>query len=182
MTFAHDSKGYQLRGTRYFVEVGARKVFRTVRIAIGGSGAACLYGDRMWQRDLLRLVKSHDRGRISPQVVADYLARINYRAHLSTPDKTVGPRCIVAWRYREGGRLKRNSGHQFYTGLSKDSETASLPWIMNGADIHALVSTMWAHTPELMDKVRAGESVASLYEAMNAELAQLPETPDEKLR
>ena len=35
---------------------------------------------------------------MSPYLVADYLAQLNNEVHEGVKDKSVGPRCVVAWR------------------------------------------------------------------------------------
>jgi hypothetical protein len=55
---------------------------KSLRIAIGGTGGYyLLQKNPEWQRDLLRLVNAHDRGKVSDHVIADHLARLNYEAH-----------------------------------------------------------------------------------------------------
>jgi hypothetical protein len=184
LALTDNRKQYLFRGNRYFAQVGPAKLMRTPRIAIAGSGAPSLIGDRTWQRELLRLVNTHDRGRAPPKAVADFLASVNHRAHLNTQDGSVGPSCIVAWRYRLNTRNTRNnSGHTFYSGLLPAGGTESLPNIDHGNDIHALVGTISPFMIEAIERLQSGESDGQLdEEAANALLNRLPQAPDETLR
>lgn len=93
-------------------------------LAIIGSGAKHLGKDKRWQRDILRLLKASDRGQITPHVVADRLATLNYEAHGADP--LVGPRCIVVWRHHNG-RIHFGGDHLCYTGTVRESDSARLP-------------------------------------------------------
>ena len=98
--------------------------------------------------------------------------------HLALRDASVGPRSIVAWRHRKGSRHKGGGGHQFYTGAERDG-TDPLPTIVNGMDVRALVSVLM---PQFM-KMRPGEPPPEFTpDDINAELAKLPDKPDETLR
>jgi hypothetical protein len=166
---------------RYTRHVTREAAGRTPRLALGGSGAVRLLGNRRWMRALLRVVNAHDRGVVSPHLVTDHLAAISN--DVSVADKTVGPRCIVAWRYRKGGIHKGGGGHQFYTGITRDRSSTALPQIGNGMDIAALVKASWGSMMETFEALRRGEPAPEIdSERLNAELAKIPETPDEHLR
>jgi hypothetical protein len=182
LALSADRRQMVFRNTRWVVST-EHVPQRTPRFALAGSGAAILAGDRLWRRPLLRLVKAFDRRLVAAQTVADALAALNLRVSQSLADRTVGPRCIVAWRNRRTGVHRGGGGHQTYTGLTRDSNTPSLPSIGNGLDIHALVQVFMPHTMKQLDAIRDGTSAPELdTEALNAGLAQLPEGPDENLR
>jgi len=185
MVFAPDRKSFAFRYTRRVIEKPAQATVRTPRFGIGGTGAPYLIQDKKWMRKLLRVVKANDRGRVSSLAVADHLAHLNYEVHLGTPDKSVGPRCIVVWRYRKGGFHKGGGGEQYYTGMTRDaSGPPLLPTIGNGMDIRALIDALMPRTMKMFEAMRAtGEPAMELdKDELNAELAHLPDEPDENLR
>ncbi len=183
LAFAPDRKTYSFRYTRHVVNPAADRPHRTPRIGLAGSGAICLLRDRRWIRDLLRLVRACDSKRVPPLVVADQLAKINELAHRNTADGTVGPRCIVAWRHRKLGVHVGGGGHQFYDGTKRTGDSGALPTIANGMDVQALVQAMMPHVMAQMSKLLTGGSAGELDVAkMNADVAKLPEHPDENLK
>jgi hypothetical protein len=155
------------------------------RIGVAGSGG--FYFHRKggtWRRDLMRLVKAHDRGKVSAHLVADELAKLNYEAHRNVRDGTVGPRCIVAWRRRPEARKDRPAGqHQFYTGVDRDRNCPSIPTISRGADMQALVDIFMGQFQRKIAEhgVAAGASDFD-YGELGRLLAGIPDQPDEKLR
>lgn len=191
MAFAPDRKSYSFRYTRHVVDsLTSAKARRPPRLALGGTGG--LYLDRLdrdkkRQRSLLRLVGASERGRLSPYAVADHLASLNNEVHLGIRDKSVGPRCIVAWRHRKEGLHGGGGAQQSYTGTTRDSDSPTLPTIANGMDIQAIVSVIVPHMMPQMsanfDTMLAGEPLKDLdVDELNAELGRLPDEPDENLR
>lgn len=179
LVFAPDRKSYKFRYTRLVTErrKGAQ---RTPSLAIAGSGAPHLLKDRRWMRRVLRLVKAHDRGRVSAKTVADALAALNHEVHLK--EDSVGPRCIVAWRYRKSGIHKGGGGHRFYTGNARDASNPSIPTIANGMDLQAFIGTMMPHFVKQAEAMRSGKPTDLPANEVNADLARIPEKPDENLR
>jgi hypothetical protein len=183
LAFAPDRKSYSFRYTRHVINKPTSATAKTPRLGIGGSGALYLTQNKKWMRGLLRVVRAYDRGQISSIAVADYLANLNHEVHLGVKDKSVGPRCIVAWRDRMQGARKGGGGHQFYTGTTRAANSFSLPSIANGMDIHSLIAAIMPHAMKEMTAVRGGQMAkALLVEELNAELARLPDKPDENLR
>ena len=183
MALAPDRKTYSFRYTRYTVGKPGPRPARTPRLGLAGSGATYLARDRHWIRELLRLVRACDRKQVSPYAVADYLAGLNHRTHLNTTDGTVGPRCIVAWRHSKLGVHRGGGGHQFYDGLVRTRDSASLPTIGNGMDIQSLVHAIMPRMLEQMAAIRDGRPQKEIdTAALNAELAKLPDKPDEDLK
>lgn len=182
IVLAPDRKTYRYRYTRHQAESPTGGP-RTPRIGIGGSGALYLANDRSWLRGVLRLVKANDRGKIRASAVAAHLAKLNHDVHVAMPDRSVGPRCIVAWRHRKGGFHKGGGGHEFYTGTRKDANSPGLPTIANGMDVHALTEAMMPFFQKQLEAMRAGDLNSEFdKDEVNATLARLPDKPDERLR
>jgi hypothetical protein len=187
LALSPDGKSH-VRYTRF---VADKPSSPTPRVALAGSGALYLNKKsknwRHWRRSLLRVVRANDRSLVQPLAVADQLARLNNEVHLK--DQSVGPRCIVAWRHRKGGVHKGGGGHQFYTGTTRDGVSSSLPTIANGMDVHALnevmMPLMTKHLSEMLEAQRSGQAAKEMEldkDKLNAELARLPDKPDENLR
>lgn len=183
LVFAADRKTYTFRYTQHVVNPTEGRPHRTPRLGLAGSGSICLARDRRWIRELLRLVRASDSKKVSPHVVADHLAKVNQIAHQNTTNGTVGPRCIVAWRHNKLGVHKGGGAHQFYDGTQRVGDSSALPTISNGRDIQALVQAIMPQTMSLLNDLQAGRSAKEIdSEKINAELAKLPEHPDENLK
>ncbi|HSS43589.1 MAG TPA: hypothetical protein VLK37_13690 [Solirubrobacterales bacterium] len=157
----------------------------SVRLAVGGTGGLYLAKNRSWQRSLLSLVNAHDRGKVSDHVVADRLARLNYEAHQVVRDASVGPRCIVVWRRRPDAQPGApGGGHQFYTGVDRDLDSASIPAIANGMDVHAIIGVVMKDFQARTASHGFSFAAASDFDKdeMTRLLAELPSEPDERLR
>lgn len=137
---------------------------RITTVGLSGSGGAHLQRKSIeWKDALVRAVEAHDSGQLSPDAVADHLAKLNYG--VSRHDKTVGPRCVVVWRGKTGG-----GGSAAYTRRTRDRRGPSLPLIAGGTDLAAIFAKLGT-----MKWSRLGnDEVPSL--------ADIPTTPDEKLR
>lgn len=182
LVYAPDRKSYRFRYTRHVVDKTTPANPRTPRFALGGSGALYLIPRKSWRRSLLRVVRANDRGLMSPLAVADYLASLNNEVHAGIIDKSVGPRCIVVWRNRKGGAHNGGGGLQFYTGTTRDA-SSSLPTIINGLDLQAHGSVLRRQAAKMLEAMIAGEPAKELNkDELNAELARLPDKPDENLR
>jgi hypothetical protein len=130
-----------------------------------------------------RLLKAHDRGKLSHRAVSDSLAKLNFDVHRASTDHSVGPRCIVAWRFRKGGRFKGGGGQQFYTGIKADDSSPVLPSIMTGFDMVALCDVVMAHSGKRLEALVKGKPAPDFcLNEVNAALARLPSAPDENLR
>ncbi|MEO8559484.1 MAG: hypothetical protein ABI439_10505 [Rhodospirillales bacterium] len=143
------------------------------RLAIAGSGSRFFINNPL-QRKLMRLVKASDRKKIRPELVADALAELNYNVHKI--DKSVGPSCIVTWRFRKSG-----GGVQFYTGTRRES-SPGIPGIGAGMDISAIAALAMQYLlpsmqPALADGVTSNNNDTKFDQA----LSKLPGGPDEKL-
>jgi hypothetical protein len=122
------------RYTRHVFDKPASIPPRTPPVATAGSGGLYLSRNpenRRWVRDLLCLVRAHDRGRVSARVVADRLAAINNNVHLRISDKSVGPRCIVV-ALQEGRRSQNRRStsvlHRHSSGLQLSRASDYLKW------------------------------------------------------
>jgi len=181
LAFAPDRKSHAFRYTRHVVvDKPPLATPRTPRVGLAGSGALYLAQDKKWIRGLLRVVRANDRGQVSPLVVADHLASLNYKVHLGVRDKsvrldirdTVGPRCIVVWRRRRAGvhkGPKGGGGEFFYSGTTRDTTSDALPIISAGIDIRAIINVL------KFDGMPGSQPAGVL-------LARLPDKPDENLR
>ena len=182
LVFAPDRKSYNFRYTRHEVNRPLPTSPRPPPLGMGGTGGLHLVKDTKWMRSLLRVVRAHDSGKVSARAVADHLATLNNDVHLAVPDKSVGARSIVAWRYRKDGVQNGGGGHQFYTGTKRDASTPSLPTIARGMDVAAIVKALEPHMTKMFQAMKAGESAQELdKDDINAELARLPAKPDEDL-
>jgi hypothetical protein len=183
LVFAPDRKSYAFRYTRRVVEKPEVAIPRTPRIGVAGTGAQYLARDTKWMRRLLRMAKAHDCGQVPAHAVADQLASLNNEVHLGMSDGSVGPRCIVAWRHRKGGVHKSGGADQFYTGTIRDNSSSELPIIGSGMDIRALLRVSMPRMMKAVEAMRAGEPPPEWNkDEINAELARLPDKPDENLR
>jgi hypothetical protein len=184
LVFAPDRKSYQFRYTRHVVGIPPAVTARAPRLGLAGSGGHYLAAqDKRWMRDLLRVARAHDRGQVMALAVADQLAKVNNDVHAGIGDKSVGPRCIVAWRHRKGGGHKGGGGQQSYTGTARVAESSALPTIANGMDVQAIAGLMMPRFMKMFEDTRAGrETDAMNKDHINAELARLPDKPDEELR
>lgn len=190
LEFAPDRKSYRFRYTRHVAkEPSSTAPPTTQRFALGGSGAHYAMKDRERLRTLLRIIKAHDRGKVSALGVADQLAALNNDAHLAVADKSVGPRCIVVWRYRKGGVHGGGGGLQYYSGKTRDASSPGLPAIACGQDIGAIAKVFTS--PQSMSRMESmlaamerGEPIEwpDDTDEINAALARFPHEPDEKLR
>jgi hypothetical protein len=172
LVFAPDRKSYRFQYTRYATPPKGSPP----RLAIGGSGALRLMQDKAWMRNLLCAVKANQLGKVSTHAVADYLAMLN--DGVAATDEWVGPRCIVAWRFRSEGFHKGGGGQAYYTGRSRDADSPALPAIANGMDMKALVEAMMPWMSDRMDAMLEGEPASE----WNMELTRLPRKADETLR
>ncbi|HEY8031287.1 MAG TPA: hypothetical protein VIF02_02625 [Methylocella sp.] len=185
LVFAPDRKSYKFRCTRHVADKPPLVSPKTPRLALAGSGGLYLAQDKKkkWIPSLLRMVRAYDRGQVSPHAVADHFANLNNEVHLGLSDKSVGPRCIVAWRPKKGSVHDRGGGHQFYTGTTRDASSPSLPTIVNGMDVQAIVNVTTPHWTKMFEAMRAGQPAKEPNkDEINAELARLPDKPDENLR
>jgi len=175
-------KRLAFRITRHVVPTSNPKKVRTPRLGITGSGVAFLLKDKKWIRSLLHVVRACDRRQVSPYVVADFLANLNHLVHIGTPDMSVGPNCIVAWRHRKEGVHKGGGAHQFYAGTARDPNSVALPIIANGMDVRALVEVVMPQMTKFMESIQQGQTPPDLdKDEINAALSTLPDQPEEDL-
>jgi len=185
LVLAANRKNDAFRYTRHIINKPTDAIPRTVRLAMGGSGALYLAGkkNKFWMRDLLRLVNACDRGRLSPYVVADELAALNHQIHLNIRDGSVGSRCIVVWRNRKRGVQKGGGAHQFYTRTTRDNSSPTLPQIGTGIDVEALIGVVGPRMFDQLKEMLAGRPAPDINrEGLDEELSRLPDKPDENLR
>jgi hypothetical protein len=132
--------------------------------------------DNSWWRTLYEMLDAQDRWKITPLVVADYLAALNYEVHQRRPDGFVGPNCVVAFRYRHG--VHRWSGQQSYTGLERDSTQPIIPMISGAIDWNRVGPAM----ETVFESNRRGDGLTEEYMlAWNEMHTALGLRPDERL-
>ena len=170
------SNAYAFRYTR-IVSRQVRGEQMTPRFATAGTGTTHLPGDKRWARDILRdilrLIKAHDAGRIKPQPVAAAFAKLNHR--ISEFEPTVGRRCIVVWRFQKGG-----GAHECFDGGQREMSTPCLATNANGMEVSALLKVAMPFMMARLDPSRGGAMEID-EQALNATLAELPDTPDDRL-
>jgi hypothetical protein len=178
IVFSQDRKSYGFRSTRHVC--GPTGKTRTPRLAIGGSGAVYLIKRKDWMRHLLRVVKAYDCERITGLAAADQFAALNDEVYRNQGGTTVGPRCIVAWRNIKDGA---GGAQQFYTDTVRDAASPCLPTVANGTDMRAIIGVLMPHVMKNLEAMMAGQPSSELdKDQLNAELARLPDKPDENLR
>lgn len=187
LVFAPDRKSYYFRYAQHFIhkinEPRSPTTFPPL-VCLGGAGAKYLIQDKRWMRKLLRLLRAYNRSKISPFVVANYMAALNYKVH--SIDKLVGPRCIVAWRNRKKGVHKGGGAHRFYFGTSLDVSSSTIPTICNGIDLNAVIAVTKPYIikwfKEILEDNEKNYPPDNLREVLNEKIALLPNEPDEDLR
>lgn len=149
------------------------------RVGVTGSGAKYFANQKSLPRHLMRLVDAHERGRISGETVAAQMAATNFETHRGTLDGTVGPNCIVAWRYRGGG-----GSHAEFCGLVRSKESRAVPTISRGFDVGMILEAIIKVEGQAM--FGAVEQRRPMAEPdtkeMNAELSRRDWKPHDKLR
>jgi hypothetical protein len=184
MILSPDRRSHRLRGTRHVVaNHEGVPTGRTPRLGLAGSGARYLIKQKGWARELLRLVRACDRGLVSQETVADYLAEINSRVHRLATDGTVGPRCIVAWRNRKSSIHRIGGAQRCYSGTALDRGCPSIPTIANGMDVAAIAAVMMNHLAKNLPN-RAADSTALVqmdFGSVAQEVSKIPDTSDEDL-
>jgi hypothetical protein len=171
---------YRFRYTRHIMGGALLPLQITPPVGVAGSGQAALHPMAHTVRPIMQLVKAFNNKKVSADVVCNRLAELSFRAYQLTADGSVGPRCIVVWRYSNGGGA---SAH--YSGLTRDSHSPILPSIALGLDSGALVAMTLEVMSPWMNQAEVGKEV-TLPESANTEidarLRKLPHKPDEKLR
>jgi hypothetical protein len=126
------------------------------------------------------LIKAYDRGKVAMEAVANRLARLNLDTHQKVP-KTVGDRCLIAWRSRRDG-FHHSGGGQFAFAKTTREQGPMLPTIGRGMDLRALVRGQLPIMKKHLDSMLSGEKPDLDVVAIKAELARMPSAPDENLR
>jgi hypothetical protein len=149
-------------------------------VMVAGSGGATLMKlmeDRSRRSTLRRMVRACANDRIFASTVADHLAHLNYEVHKINPG--VGPRCIVVWRHRLGGK-RSGGGYLYYTAGRREQQTPDpslLPPLINveSSGLVRVLNRMAAHA--------SGEPVDEALEKKTNRSLLLPtDFPDDKLR
>lgn len=173
--------GHAYRCTRRFLSETALPRMRPSRITLGGSGALQFIArpPAWWQRErreILSLIRAAESRKVPPEEVASRLARVNCR--ISALDRSVGPRSIVAWRFRDA---VPNPGHAAFVRETQE-DAPRLPTISAGMDVNALFDAVLPSIRAARRARKAGASEKRNDEELVAAFRSLPDSPDEKLR
>lgn len=154
---------------------------RPPRICVAGSAEAVLLRQKNWVRPLLRLASASDRGQISPETVANQLARII--VDVSKRDRFTGMNSIVCWRNRKGGPHKMGGEHKFYDNGARVLDDSVIPMLLNGYPIsdvgHALAAL---HLDNFIKWDREGPLKPVDDATMAAAVSKIADMPDENLK
>lgn len=138
--------------------------------AMTGSGANYLNLRKSQRyRDLLRVLKAVEAGRVNPRAIADKLAVINQS--VAVQDPMVSQKCIVKWFADSGG-------YQFYDGTTRVEPDAAIPSVGNGMDTNDIVRAMLPLWHTSFDDFKAGGTgaidAAEAQAAINREHGRKP--------
>jgi hypothetical protein len=178
LSLNNNKKQLNFRYTRHVTGKKSSKGDISPRIAIAGSGAHYLHKPKMSAKNLLRIIKAHDEGKVTPHEVAKQFAKLNFQ--VSMKDRYVSKECVVIWRHKNSG-----GGYQNFSGLQTDTKTnfGMLPTISNGMDINAIANVILPHFIKSSEAlfVRGEKMAEPNKETINKELANLPEGPKDTL-
>lgn len=152
------------------------------RCEVIGSGATDLpaigvWEAADWERELGKLIAAHERNSLPARSVASYLAKLN--DHVHHENATVGPDCIVAWRYPING-----GGHMYFEGTKPSTRRtfSGLPTISRGMDMRALFQALLPAMTKNLARLQAGEPCDSHAQEIDEALARLPSQPNTTLK
>ena len=161
----------------------SQTAIRPPPVALAGSGGFVLQQMNRWKdwkRNLLRMIKASEQGRVPPRAVASYLAAISHEVHRADP--LVGPNCVVTWRYNHG-LVKYNAGSQSFSGLIPDASSPFIPTIVSGLDMAALAADVMAGMQQAFAQV--GDDIFTgkfnMAELFLPAFTKLPKNPDDSL-
>jgi hypothetical protein len=153
------------------------------RIGVGGSGMSYFNENKKLIRPLLTYVKAYDGGKLSPKMVANYLAKVNEEVSCGTTDGTVGTECLVAWRSRKDSNTQGGGGFESYPQLKREPGGVVLPTIGYGMEISSLVKAIEPIVTAHFRDIREGKADASLDdEKLHDAVSSLDTEPDETLK
>ncbi|NQZ52616.1 MAG: hypothetical protein HRT93_00040 [Piscirickettsiaceae bacterium] len=178
LSLTNGKKDLNFRYTRHVTGKKSSKGDISPRIAIAGSGAQYICKQKKWAKNILRVIKAHDEEKVTPFEVAKQFAKLNFQ--VSKKDKYVSKECVVIWRHKKSG-----GGALNFSGLTKDTKTQfkPIPAIANGMDINAIINVILPHFTKSSEAFfeRGEKMVEPDKDAINQELAKLPEGPDDTL-
>jgi hypothetical protein len=83
----------------------------------------------------------------------------------------------------KGGIHETGGAQQFYTGTTRDASSPGVPTIVTGMDLHAILRVSMPSFSEMIVALQTGQPIpVPDKDKVNAELARLPDSPDENLR
>jgi hypothetical protein len=137
-----------------------------------GSGSQFLPNQRGWHRDILRVLRAVEAGRVGPRAVADKLAAINEA--VARRDQMVSKCCIVQWWTGSGG-------FQFYDGRKRTEGDSAVPQLANGMDIQDIVTATAPIMWKALADFRAGGAGEVDPAVMQTALDRQHDRPNRKL-
>jgi len=148
-----------------------------IRIGVAGSATPYVLKNKPALIKLQRLVKAHERGRLSASAVADAFSKFNLE--MSRKDSQVGPRCIVAWYHSKQSRSNKGGNYQFYDEDTPDhSPGRSIPMNSGGIEMNLLGEALLAEFLKRVDW--EGENMLGqpmTQDELNKLVADLPKVP-----
>lgn len=163
------------------------------RIEFIGSGADTLRSTQLegWKHRLKMFILAYEANRINGHAVAEYLADLSFQVSSITSDKSVSPDCIVCWKSNSESLSEAFAGGRRLRHLGAFTPFESLvPWIANGMDMAAILPIVCGPSFDFFRMTSEGRKTDPNYvepeyfedgDAMNRQLAQLPERPDPSL-
>jgi hypothetical protein len=142
------------------------------RFAVAGSGVNHMPKGKAWARDILRVVRGVEAGRVNPLAVADRLAVLN--AEIASRDKYVSSNCIVTWRMGGGST-------QFYDGRQRVKADVSVPTVARGMDVRLISEATIPFFLETVERMKKGEPHEYDGSAIQAAIDKLSMRPKRKL-
>lgn len=142
------------------------------RLAIAGSGYPHVHSPAKVSRELSKVVRAVEAGRVNPRAVADRLARVNH--FVSEREPTVGKECMVVWCHNGGG-------FQFYDGSTKVAADLTIPTVVNGMDLRHILEASMPFTLKNFGEMRTGRTPGNYGKDIQAALDKLAAKPERKL-
>ena len=143
------------------------------RLGVAGSGANYLPPEKLWYRNLFRLLIAHEKGQVSAETIADELASLVKST--SNKDTFVSEDCIVQWRSNSGG-------FQFYSQGARVHQNAEIPTAANGMNLNAIMNALLPIVQDGFAAFRRGDAHELDTARIQTELNKTALIPKTKLQ